>query len=133
MKYSEQIGNTFGKGDTAQAVPQATQLRSITFGGKTGQTLGMTLVMMTEQTSCCDSLRSFECAVSSQAYLDFIIKTASLENIMGYWIKFISLCYINLSSMTLKKSFIRAVILGLVLDSIQYLGEQRNKISRISR
>jgi len=47
----------------------------------------------TGQTSCCDSLRSFEGAVSPLAYLGFIIKTASLENIRKYWIKFISPCY----------------------------------------
>jgi len=33
----------FGKEDTAQAVPQAPRLRSMTFDGKTGQALSVTL------------------------------------------------------------------------------------------
>jgi len=35
-KYNEQIGNTFGKGDTAQTIPQTTRLHSMTFDGKAG-------------------------------------------------------------------------------------------------
>jgi len=34
MKYNEQIDDTFGKGDTAEAVPQAARLHSMTFVGK---------------------------------------------------------------------------------------------------
>jgi len=77
----------FGKGDTAQAVPQAPRLRSMTFDGKTRKGSCMTLIGKTEQTSCCDSLRSFEYAVSSRAYLGFIVKRAFSENISRYWIK----------------------------------------------
>ena len=55
------------------------------------------IINETRQTSCCDSLRSFEGAVSSND------KTALVENVRRYWIKFIPLCYISFSSMTVLK------------------------------